>query len=209
MDNNEIIKNFVVFEGLDGAGTTTQADLLKKRLDLKNIKNISTCEPTKGFIGKSIREVLSGDIKVAPGTIAKLFASDRHEHLYNPVQGIVKRCAAGDFVVSDRYLFSSLAYQSLDYGFNNVLELNRSYPLPEHLFFLDVSPEVCQQRLSSRDLIEIYEDHSLQDKIVLNYKKSLELFSQAKMMVHILDGTLNKDELGKIVWSKLNTDPIS
>ena len=209
MSKFEIINNFIVFEGLDGAGTTTQANLLAEKYNSLNIPYINSCEPTNGFIGKAIREVLSGDIKVASGTIAKLFVSDRHEHLYNPHNGILSRCMAGDFVISDRYLFSSLAYQSLDYGFDNVMELNSTFPLPEHLFFLDVPAEICQQRLSSRDLIEIYEDHTLQESILNNYHRSLELYADSRMNIHILDGTLDKYELGKIIWSKLTTHPIS
>ncbi|MCK5154413.1 MAG: dTMP kinase [Spirochaetales bacterium] len=208
MDKKEIIKNFIVFEGLDGAGTTTQAKLLEEKYKLNNITCINSCEPTKGFIGRAIREVLSGDIKVASGTIAKLFVSDRHEHIYNPEEGILTRCNAGDFVISDRYLFSSLAYQSTDYGFDRVFELNSSFPLPEHLFFLDVPSEICQQRLSSRVLLEIYEDQHLQESILENYKKSLDIYKNTGMNIHFLDGTQDKDDLGKIIWSILNTNPI-
>lgn len=208
MDKKEIIKNFIVFEGLDGAGTTTQANLLNEKFKLNNISCVNSCEPTRGFIGRAIREVLSGEITVASGTIAKLFVSDRHEHIYNPDKGIISRCKAGSFVISDRYLFSSLAYQSLDYGFDKVMSLNCSFPLPEHLFFLEVAPEICQKRLSSRDLLEIYEDKALQENILNNYKKSLEIYKNTNMNIHILDGTLEKEELGKIIWSKLNHIPI-
>lgn len=208
MDKKEIIKKFIVFEGLDGAGTTTQANLLEEKYILSNIPCMNSCEPTRGFIGKTIREVLSGDKKVAAGTIAKLFASDRHEHIYNPEEGIISRCNAGDFVISDRYLFSSLAYQSLAYGFDKVMKINGSFPLPEHLFFLDVAPEICQQRLSSRDMLEIYEDRKLQESILNNYKKSLEIYKNSGMNIYILDGTMDKDVLGKLIWSKLNPDPI-
>ena len=208
MAKNEIIKNFIVFEGLDGAGTTTQTELLYNNFKQNNIPCKSGCEPTRGFIGKTIRQVLSGDKKVAAGTIAKLFVSDRHEHLYNPDNGILSLCRTGTYVLSDRYLFSSLAYQSMDYGFENVLSLNRDFPLPEHLFFLDVPPETCQQRLRDRELIEIYEDNILQEEILKNYKKSLELYRNSEMSIHILDGTLNKDELEKIIWSKVYPSPI-
>jgi len=209
MDKKEIIRNFVVFEGLDGAGTTTQADLLEKKFNFDKISCINSCEPTKSFIGKAIREVLSGDIRVASGTISKLFVSDRHEHLYNPDTGIVSLCNAGNFVISDRYLFSSLAYQSMDYGFDRVLELNSSFPLPEHLFFLDVPPEICQKRLSSRVLLEIYEEKHLQENILSNYRKSLNIFKDTGMNIHILDGTKNKENLGKIIWRILNPKPIN
>ncbi|MDA3939632.1 MAG: dTMP kinase [Spirochaetia bacterium] len=209
MDKNEIIENFIVFEGLDGAGTTTQANLLEASYKNNKLPCINSCEPTKGFIGKAIREVLSGDIKVASGTIAKLFVSDRHEHLYNPSEGIIKRCKTGYFVISDRYLFSSLAYQSLDFGFDNVLELNKSFPLPEHLFFLDVPPDICHNRLSSRDKLEIYENINLQKNILFNYKKSLDVYSNTDMQIHLIDGTNDIEEIGKIVWRNLNPDPIS
>jgi len=203
MAKNEIIKKFIVFEGLDGAGTTTQTELLFNRFKQFNIPCRSGCEPTRGFIGKTIRQVLSGDKKVASGTIAKLFVSDRHEHLYNHEDGILTLCEAGNYVISDRYLFSSLAYQSLDYGFEKVLDLNSNFPLPEHLFFLDVPPKICQQRLTNRELIEIYENSELQDKILLNYSKALEFYSNTQMSIHILDGTRNKYELEKIIWSKV------
>ncbi|MCD6396935.1 MAG: dTMP kinase [Spirochaetaceae bacterium] len=209
MAKNEIIKNFIVFEGLDGAGTTTQTELLDNRFKQFNIPCKSGCEPTRGFIGKTIRQVLSGDRKVASGTIAKLFVSDRHEHIYNPTDGILSLCEAGNYVISDRYLFSSLAYQSLDYGFENVMALNKDYPLPEHLFFLDAPPEICQQRLRSRESLEIYENNELQEKILKNYRKSLELYSNSGMFIHILDGTLNKFELEKIIWSKVYPSPIN
>jgi len=209
MAKNEIIKNFIVFEGLDGAGTSTQTELLDNKFQQFNIPCKSGCEPTRGFIGKTIRQVLSGDRKVASGTIAKLFVSDRHEHIYNPEDGILSLCKAGNYVISDRYLFSSLAYQSLDYGFENVLALNNDFPLPEHLFFLDVPPEICQQRLRDREILEIYENNELQEKILKNYRKSLELYSNSGIFIHILDGTLNKYELGKIIWSKVYPTPIN
>ncbi len=208
MVKNTIIKNFIVFEGLDGAGTTTQTELLDNRFKQFNIPCKSGCEPTRGFIGKTIRQVLSGNKKVALGTIAKLFVSDRHEHLYNPTDGILTLCEAGNYVISDRYLFSSLAYQSLDYGFENVLALNSDFPLPEHLFFLDVPPEICQQRLRNRESLEIYENNELQEKILKNYRKSLELYSNSGMFIHILNGTVNKYELEKIIWSKVYHSPI-
>ena len=208
MDKKVIIKNFIVFEGLDGAGTTTQAKLLEKKYNFNNIPCINSCEPTKGFIGKAIREVLSGGIKVATGTIAKLFVSDRHEHIYNPDKGIICRCNAGDIVISDRYLFSSLAYQSLDFGFDRVMELNSPFPLPEYMLFLDVPAEICQQRLSSRDHLEIYEEQDLQESILKNYHKSMDIYKDSGMNIYILDGTLDIEDLGKIIWSKLNTHPI-
>lgn len=201
--NNKIIKNFIVFEGLDGAGTTTQTLLLGRNLKIMGVRYRTDCEPTEGFIGKTIRKVLKGEETVAPGTLAKLFAADRHEHLYNEEKGILTLCKKGIKVISDRYLFSSLAYQSLKFGFDNVFKLNMEFPLPEHLFYLEVPEEICQARLSKRKELEIFEDDSIQKTIKENYKKAIGCYSESGMNLHPLDGTLPPDELGKIVWSQL------
>lgn len=200
---SEIIRGFIVFEGLDGAGTTTQAGLLEKKFKEEGITCSAGFEPTDNFIGKIIRRILRGEEEVAPGTLAKLFAADRHEHLYNNSSGIIARCRRGEIVISDRYLFSSLAYQSIIFGFDRVLKLNSEYPLPEHLFFLDVPEEVCQNRLEERDELEIFEKESMQEMILANYRRSLEIFAETDMNIHIIDGTLPPEELGKIIWSKI------
>lgn len=199
----KIIKNFIVFEGLDGAGTTTQTVLLEKNYQKAGIPCKAGSEPTRGFIGKSIRKVLKGDEKVAPGTLAKLFAADRHEHIYNENSGIDELCKRGFKVISDRYLFSSLAYQSLRYGFKNVLNLNRAFPLPEHLIFLDVPENICQQRLAKRDELEIFEDSSIQKAIIANYQQAFNYYKDSEMKIHTLNGMLPPDELSKIIWRLL------
>ena len=75
-----ILKNFIVFEGIDGAGTSTQLNILKEKLENKNV--FFTVEPTDLPSGKFLRTILSGSVKVAPSTAAYLFASDRNEHLF-------------------------------------------------------------------------------------------------------------------------------
>ncbi len=207
-DEIEIIKGFIVFEGLDGAGTTTQTSLLEKNLKIREIPCSAECEPTGNYIGRIIRKVLKGEEEAAPGTLAKLFAADRHEHLYNMKEGIITRCRRGEIVISDRYLFSSLAYQSIRYGFENVLALNSDFPLPEHLFFLEVPADVCQSRLKVREELEIFEKKSMQEEIAENYRRALELYRDYGMEIHVLDGTLPPEELGKIVWSKIDSLPI-
>ncbi len=202
-DAHTIVPNFIVFEGLDGAGTTTQTLLLKENFLKRSVVCRADCEPTDGFIGKAIRRVLSGEEVVAPGTLAKLFSADRHEHLYNEQTGVLAACRRGMKVISDRYLFSSLAYQSLEFGYDQVLALNAEYPLPEHLFFLDVPEHICQERLSVRDEREIFEDTSLQLQIRANYRAAVAAYVQTEMKIHYLDGTLPRDKLGKIIWSLL------
>ena len=79
-----ILENFIVLEGLDGSGTTTQLEMLEERFKTLTIPFFSTFEPTKSGTGELIREILKGKKKVHPDTIAFLFAADRNEHLHAP-----------------------------------------------------------------------------------------------------------------------------
>jgi dTMP kinase len=180
----EILKNFIVFEGLDGAGTTTQTKLMSGYL--KN--SFFTCEPTESDFGKFIRKILRKQISSDPLALAYLFAADRAEHIYGK-NGVANRCNDGNIVISDRYLFSSLAYQSLDVPFEKVLEINKGFPLPEILFFLDTPIDVCQNRIKKRSAtIEIFEDNSVQNRILENYKKGIESFRNSGMKIFHLNG---------------------
>ena len=112
-----ILKNFIVFEGIDGAGTSTQIEILKKRADADRF--FFTTEPTDSETGKFLRKMLKGDVELDPCTSAFLFAADRNEHLYGNGGtncGVVAQAQSGKIVVSDRYLFSSLTYQSVTCG---------------------------------------------------------------------------------------------
>ena len=182
------IKNFIVLEGLDGCGTTTQTALLVKKLEECGIKGYSTKEPTDGSIGRFIRSVLQKKESVDPFTLALLFSADRNEHVYGK-NGIIEQTQAGKMVVCDRYFFSSLAYQSLFIDYDTVGELNRFYPLPEYLFYIDLSPEECQARVESRgEETELFEHLELQRKIDANYKKSLSLLAASEMKTVVIDG---------------------
>lgn len=182
------IKNFVVLEGLDGCGTTTQTALLVKKLEENGISAVSTNEPTSGSIGRFIRSILQCKEKVDPFTLALLFSADRNEHVYGK-NGIAEQAASGKKVICDRYLFSSLAYQSLFMDFETVAGLNQFYPLPEYLFYIDLSPEECQKRMAARgEEAELFEKLELQKKIEANYKKSLALLSDTDMKTVVIDG---------------------
>ena len=149
-----ILKNFIVLEGIDGAGTSTQLDLLKNRLSPE--KTVYTAEPTTLSTGRFLRSVLRGDEKLTPETTAFLFAADRQEHVYGS-GGIVESCTSGKLVISDRYVFSSLAYQSITCGEELPRKLNQDFPLPEYLFFFGITPQASLKRIEKRDVTEIYE----------------------------------------------------
>ena len=182
------IKNFIVLEGLDGCGTTTQTTLLVKKLEEAGIQAVSTREPTDGSIGRFIRSVLQKKESVDPFTLALLFSADRNEHVFGK-NGIAEQTGSGKMMICDRYLFSSLAYQSLFIDYETVAGLNRFYPLPEYLFYIDLSPEECQKRMAARgEEAELFERLELQRKIDANYKKSLALLSDSAMKTVIIDG---------------------
>ncbi|OPY44919.1 MAG: putative thymidylate kinase [Methanoregulaceae archaeon PtaU1.Bin222] len=193
MRDREILRKFIVLEGLDGAGTTTQSRLLLERLRSEGFLASSTCEPTSGPIGKAIRSFLKGSESFVPSTAAYLFAADRNEHVFGK-DGIAERTAKGETVVSDRYFFSSLAYQAVDCDYVLVESLNSRFPLPEFLFFLEVPPEVAEGRMASRETREVYERLDFQQKVRDNYRKVLSGFGLSPMRILVVDGTLGLKE---------------
>ncbi|OQY36871.1 MAG: dTMP kinase [Spirochaetaceae bacterium 4572_7] len=197
----EVIKNFVVLEGLDGSGTTTQLNILTKMLEKDAISIIRTFEPTDNPIGKLIRRVLRKELSLEPKSVSKLFVADRHEHIYG-ANGIVKNTSKGNLVLCDRYLFSSLAYQSPECGFDYVKNINEGFPLPEHLFFFNVDVDICQERIVKRgDAKELFDAHEYQLKVHKNYLKALELYKDSKMNIHIIDGTKSPKEISNEIYS--------
>lgn len=162
-----ILKNFIVFEGIDGAGTSTQ---IKKLVELNPELYLPTAEPTSGETGKFLRKMLAGDFKVDEKTNAYLFAADRCEHIFGK-GGVKELCDSGKIVVSDRYFFSSLAYQSVSCGEELPRLLNSPFPLPEFLFFFQIDPEISLARVNSRnEKKEIYEKIEIQKKIAAQYE---------------------------------------
>ena len=142
-----VLKNFIVFEGIDGAGTSTQ---IKKLVEKDPGKYIATAEPTGGATGKFLRQMLAGEFKVDERTNAYLFAADRCEHIFGK-GGVQELCNSGKIVVSDRYFFSSLAYQSVSCGLELPMLLNSPFPLPEYLFFFEINPEISLARVNKRN----------------------------------------------------------
>lgn len=163
-----ILKNFIVFEGIDGAGTSTQ---IKKIVESNPEKFCATAEPTSGPTGLFLRKMLAGDFTVDEKTNSYLFAADRCEHIYGK-DGVIETINKGKVVISDRYLFSSLAYQSISCGKELPELLNSPFPLPEYLFFFEINPEISLSRVNARnEKKEIYEKIDLQKKIAAMYEE--------------------------------------
>lgn len=163
------------------------------------MKCFPTMEPTESSIGKLIRDALKKNISIDAKTMALLFASDRNEHLYGK-EGIIRFIDHGYTAVSDRYLFSSIAYQSLSCGFEWVLGLN-DFPLPEYLFFIDLSPEICQTRMKNRESRELFDEIEIQEKILINYKKGINYYADSGMKVFYLDGNEPPEMINEKIWN--------
>ena len=194
-----ILKNFIVFEGIDGAGTSTQ---IKKICEKNPQKFFQTAEPTSLETGKFLRRMLGGEFSVDEKTNSFLFAADRAEHLYGK-NGIIEQINNGKTVISDRYLFSSLAYQSISCGEELPKLLNSTFPLPEILFFFEIDPEISLKRVDSRnEKKEIYEKIETQKKIALEYEKIISDYENnpsCTMKIIRIDATKSIEEISDTI----------
>jgi dTMP kinase len=196
---NNILKNFIVLEGLDGAGTTTQLKNLKVELEKLSIKIYTTNEPTSRPIGKLVRTVLSGKFKTTDLALARLYSADRDDHLFNKEDGILKQINNNMIVISDRYLYSSLAYQGVNCNFDKVFELNKDFPHPQILIYIETPIDECLSRIEKRgEKKEIFEKKDFLTKVNNNYNKVINNLPEGINLIKI-DGTLSIDEITKIM----------
>ena len=204
-----VLHNFIVFEGLDGSGTTTQLSLLKNILSDK--KTWFTAEPTDQEIGKFLRKILQGSITVQPETLAYLFAADRCEHIHG-INGIESRINDGYTVFCDRYLFSSLAYQSPQCGSKLPMTLNEDFPLPEYLIYFDINSELSLSRVASRNgETEIFEKSDIQKITQIEYERIIQTYKENKpeeMKIISIDAAKPVEEVHKIILDSLKNLPI-
>ena len=199
-----ILKNFVVFEGIDGSGTSTQIALLKERAGGKKVS--FTAEPSENSTGKFLRQILAGKEKVSAQTAAYLFAADRAEHLWGQ-GGIVDQTKNGLTVVSDRYLFSNLAYQGVTCGEELPRTLNSPFPLPQLLFFFDISAQKSLERVEKRgEAKEIYENERFLNDTASRYRAIIDRYKKLEnsgMRIVELDATLPKEKISDLIWKEI------
>ena len=194
-----ILKNFVVFEGIDGAGTSTQINILKEKKEAERF--FFTAEPTDSPTGKFLRTVLKGNVELDPRTSA--------EHLWGKSGsncGIEKKCSDGKIVISDRYFFSSLTYQSVTCGEELPRLLNSAFPLPQILFFFKISPEISLKRVDARGEREIYEKIDFLQATEERYEKLMDEYEAKNtgMKIVRLDAAKSKEEVSTQIWQELS-----
>ena len=197
---------FIVFEGIDGSGKSTQIQLLKNRLNRENIKFYSTFEPTDSPIGSLIHQIMTGRVRSDNKVIAALFVADRLDHLLNPTNGIYAKIMDGISVISDRYYFSSYAYHSIDMPMDWVIAANSQSAeilRPSVTVFLDVNPEDAIKRISkTRFTPELFEN---KERLVSVREKYFEAFDKLKDEENILivDGGKEAHQLEAEIWEKI------
>lgn len=189
---------FIVLEGIDGSGKSTQARLLETRLLQEHQAIHRTFEPTDNKIGRHIRSIIRQEVTVHPETLAALFVADRLDHILDESYGMKAQLANGSHVICDRYYFSSYAYHSLDVPMEWVIAANSlcaSLLKPDIIFFIDVDPAISMQRIANnREQTDLFETKSQLEKIRANY---LEAFDKRKDNEHIviIDGNQTETQI--------------
>lgn len=199
------MSKFIVFEGIDGSGKTTQIKLLHKALTERNIPVHITKEPSDEPMGRLLRSYLTGKEKTDLRAIAALFAADRLDHI-TAEGGILDNLAKGNTVLCDRYYLSSFAYQSVDCELDWIIALNReamNIARPDLHIFLDVPAEQSMQRVENRGETEIFEKLERQQQIRKNF---FDLFDSLKDKenVLIIDGTREPEAISEEILTKVN-----
>ncbi len=159
---------FIVFEGLDGSGSTTQAQLLTQRLQAAGISAIHTSEPTENAIGKFVRSALRKEWQADPAALQLLFSADRAQHLAAEIEPALK---AGKWLISDRYFWSTIAYGALSGNEAWLTEINRHFRPPDLTFLLEVSVETCLRRIAARGEKELFEEKAKLEKVWSTFEK--------------------------------------
>lgn len=187
---------FIVFEGIDGSGVSTHSAMLREWLVEKRHRVLLTAEPTDGPVGALIRQILRGftNIKKRPDILALLFAADRLYHVFQHPYGTIKdesregiknALHEGYIVIGNRYLLSSLAYQSIPSGgvkvdmewLARVNNPNGGIPIPDLTIFLDVPPKESISRIQSgRQRYELFENY---DDLEAVYQRFKEIIGQS------------------------------
>ncbi|MDJ0687401.1 MAG: dTMP kinase [Xenococcaceae cyanobacterium MO_188.B32] len=189
-------KLFIVLEGIDSCGKSTQAELLKNYFINQGERAVISPEPSNGVIGNLIRSTLKKRVFFTHNRqkfdeqMAYLFAADRHDHLYNDIDGVFKLIDNGFQVIVPRYYFSSLAYNSsTPEQFAFVSKLNEKFPNPDLLIYLDIPIKISLDRLQERSLKEIYENEVKLTQVREKYQQILAKYSDLSL---IIDGTKDK-----------------
>lgn len=186
----------ITFEGIDGSGKSSLSKLVFTSLLQLGKKGLHTSEPTSSYLGSTVREiVLHSTEKLSPIQQALLFIADRISH----VSWMKEQIKANEFIICDRYIHSTLAYQGIDEKtFQTVYTIHQLCLKdfkPDIVFLLDIDPIVSLSRLEN-DKKDNFEKVEFLQKVRLRY---LKLAKEEPDTIFVLDGTLPLDQLEELV----------
>ncbi len=194
---------FIALEGIDGSGKTTQIRLLSERLRERGLSVYCTMEPTDSPIGSMIHQIMTGRMQADPKVIAALFTADRLDHLLNEVNGIAQTVKAGITVLTDRYYFSSYAYQSTDLPMEWIIQSNEpcgEILKPDLNIFIEVDPQTAMERISrGRFQKELFEEKSRLKQVRQNYLEAFERLADQEQ-VAVIDGNQAQEAVAEDIW---------
>jgi len=192
---------FIVIEGLDGSGQSTQVSHLAEFLANNGHNVIATKEPTiESQAGKRVREILEKHIEINPLEFQKLYVQDREEHLNSKVIPALKE---NKIVVSDRYFFSTFAYGTAHGSeLEKLIELNNNFLYPDIIFLLEVKPKVCIKRIEERGShIDLFEKEEKLSRVWDIYKTFPSRFKN----IYLIDGERSIEEIAEEIKEKVKT----
>lgn len=192
---------FIVLEGLDGCGKSTQIQRLADTLKARGEKVYITAEPTDFETGNYLRRILAESQDKNMYLQAALFLADRLEHITHPEFGIRRYLNDGYTVICDRYYYSSFAYQGTASDMDWVMEMNlrcKEMLTPDLCIFLDVNPGTCKERIDRvREKPELYEKSvALMQEIRQNFLCVLEKLKDSQRIA-VIDANMGLDEVEK------------
>lgn len=195
---------FIVLEGIDGSGKTTQLRLLSERLEAEGIKTSISAEPTKGNMGREIRRVLSGEIKASHPSLAAMYVIDRINHNVD----IEEQLNEGITVLSDRYYYSSLAYQGVTCDYAWVKKMNLDCPYirrPDLCIFLDLTPEESLKRISARYPESEREIFETSEMLSATRNRFFDVFADIKDRdnIVVIDASKDRDTIADEVYNEV------
>ena len=192
---------FIVFDGIDGAGKTTQLDMLARRMMDDGESVYITAEPTGRDIGRLLRSALSGAEKRSECEMAVMFVLDRIAHNAE----IEEKINDGVCVLCDRYYHSTLAYQGKTTDYAWVRSMNIDCPeirKPDACIYLDLTPEQSLKRISrGRSNVEIYENLEKLTEVRASFHSVIEDLRQNGEKIFIIDADRSKEELAEEIYA--------
>jgi dTMP kinase len=198
---------FIAFEGIDGSGKSTQVKLLTEHLTAAGHKVHVTCEPSEGPIGKMIRDIFTHKMEADHKTIAGLFVADRLDHLMNKKDGILKKLEEGYIVLTDRYYFSSYAYQSPYMDLNwviNANSLSAELLRPDLNVYIDITAETSIERIKKgRTSTELYETLENLQNVRDKYFEVMELLKDEEKVM-VTDGNRSPELIADEIWKNIS-----